>query len=203
MEDESLVSRYLSLYIYESGIPPDGGIIPPKAFGEKESRASCPRQISLRLKHKVSYLFDYMENNYPKVGVGVMVMKEGKVLLHKRKGLHGDGEYAWPGGHLEYMESFENCVKREVIEEAGIEIQNVRFLRLMNLKKYAPKHYVDIGLICEWKSGEPKLWSQKSVRDGTGMIWIICLSRFFSLFLPTLRHIKQEKIILMRNVLKK
>lgn len=93
----------------------------------------------------------------PKVGVGVMIMKDGKVLLGKRKGSHGAGEYAWPGGHFEYMESFEQCAKRETVEETGMEIENIRFLRLLNLKVYAPKHYVDIGLIADWKSGEPKI----------------------------------------------
>jgi 8-oxo-dGTP diphosphatase len=34
-------------------------------------------------------------------------MKDGRVLLGKRRGSHGRGEYAWPGGHMEYMESFE------------------------------------------------------------------------------------------------
>lgn len=93
----------------------------------------------------------------PKVGVGVMIIKDGKVLLGKRKGSHGAGEYAWPGGHFEYMESFEQCAKRETMEETGMEIDNVRFLRLLNLKDYAPKHYVDVGLIADWKSGEPKI----------------------------------------------
>ena len=93
----------------------------------------------------------------PKVGIGVMVLKDGKVLLGKRKGSHGEGQYAWPGGHLEYMESFEECAKREVMEETGIEIEGIRFLRLFNLKAYAPKHYVDIGLMAFWKSGEPKI----------------------------------------------
>ncbi len=97
------------------------------------------------------------EKIYPKVGVGVMVMKDGKVLLGKRKGSHGEAQFAWPGGHMEYMESFEDVAKREVKEETGMEIENVRFLRLYNLKEYAPKHYVDIGLMADWKSGEPKV----------------------------------------------
>jgi 8-oxo-dGTP diphosphatase len=95
-------------------------------------------------------------NNKPKVGVGVMILKDGKVLLARRKGSHGEGEYSFPGGHLEYMESFEDCAKREVREECGVEIQNIRFLYLTNVKKYKPKHYVHIGLIADWKSGEPK-----------------------------------------------
>jgi 8-oxo-dGTP diphosphatase len=100
---------------------------------------------------------EFNKENRPKVGVGVMVIKDGKILLGKRKGSHGEGEYAAPGGHMEYMESFEECAKREVAEEVGIEISAIRFLRLLNLKTYAPKHYVDIGLTAQWVNGEPKL----------------------------------------------
>jgi 8-oxo-dGTP diphosphatase len=98
-----------------------------------------------------------MEKEKPKVGVGVMVFKDRKVLLGKRKNSHGTGEYAWPGGHMEYMESFEQCAKRELKEETGIEIENIKFLRLLNFKDYAPKHYIDIGLTADWKSGEPQI----------------------------------------------
>jgi 8-oxo-dGTP diphosphatase len=89
-----------------------------------------------------------MENKKqrPKVGIGVMVLKDGKVLLGKRKGSHGIGEYSIPGGHLEHMESFEECAKRETLEETGIEVRNVRFVYLGNIKEYAPKHYVQIGM---------------------------------------------------------
>lgn len=92
----------------------------------------------------------------PKVGIGVMIFKDGKVLLGKRKNSHGAGEYAYPGGHLEHMESIEACAKREVMEEAGIEITNVKFLRLMNFKT-GEKHYVDIAVTAEWLSGEVKV----------------------------------------------
>lgn len=91
------------------------------------------------------------------VGIGVMIIRDGKVLLAKRKSNLGKGEYCWPGGKMEYMESFEECAQREVREETGIEIENVRFLRLMNLKHFAPKHFVDIELLADWKSGEAKL----------------------------------------------
>lgn len=91
----------------------------------------------------------------PKVGIGVLVFKKGQVLLGKRKGSHGKGEYAFPGGHLEFGESIEECARRECKEEAGIEIKNVKFIRLSNLKKY-DKHYVDIGIMAEWASGRPK-----------------------------------------------
>jgi len=87
------------------------------------------------------------------VGVGVMIMKDGKVLLGKRKGSHGEGEWSFPGGHLEYMESFEDCARREVREECGIEIEKIRFQFVSNVTSYKPKHYVHIGLIADWESG--------------------------------------------------
>ncbi len=93
----------------------------------------------------------------PRVGIGIMIMKDDKVLLGKRKSSLGLGEYAFPGGHLEYMESYKGCAIRETAEECGVEIENIRFQYLANLKKYAPRHYVHIGLIADWKSGEPKV----------------------------------------------
>lgn len=97
----------------------------------------------------------------PKVGIGVMIFKGGKVLLQKRKGSHGEGEYALPGGHLDYMEFFEDCARRETREECGVEIKNIKFQFLANVKNYAPKHYVHIGVIADWKAKEPKILEPK------------------------------------------
>ena len=98
-----------------------------------------------------------MKENKPRVGVGVMIIKEGKVLLGKRKGSHGEGQYAFPGGHLDYMESIEGCAERETLEECGIKIKNIKFQFVYNLTEYAPKHYLHIGVIADWESGEPEV----------------------------------------------
>jgi 8-oxo-dGTP diphosphatase len=98
-----------------------------------------------------------MEPVRPKVGIGVLVFKDGKILLGKRKGAHGEGEYAGPGGHLEFGETFEECATREVKEETGIEIENVRVISLSNLLLWEGKHYVDIGVMADWKSVEPQV----------------------------------------------
>lgn len=86
-----------------------------------------------------------------------MILKDEKVLLTKRKGSHGEGEYSFPGGHLEYMESFEDCALREIEEECGIKIKNLRFQFLTNTKEYYPRHYVHIGMMADWEEGEPEL----------------------------------------------
>lgn len=60
----------------------------------------------------------------PGVGVLVILKYKDNVLLGKRKGSHGHGEWSFPGGHLELNETIEECGKREVLEETGIDIKN-------------------------------------------------------------------------------
>ncbi|MDD5050686.1 MAG: NUDIX domain-containing protein [Candidatus Pacebacteria bacterium] len=93
----------------------------------------------------------------PRVGMGVIVFKDGKILLAKRKGQFGNGEYQFPGGHLEYMETFEECAMRETKEECDIEIKNIRFVSVGTTKLYPPRHYVHIGMSADWSSGEPRV----------------------------------------------
>jgi len=111
----------------------------------------------------------------PQVGIGIFLIKGDKILLGRRKGSHGQGEYALPGGHLELGESFEDCVRRELNEEVGdnLKIGNIKFLCVTNLRKYAPKHYADIGMLVEYKSGVPNVeepekidgWNWHSIND--------------------------------------
>jgi 8-oxo-dGTP diphosphatase len=91
----------------------------------------------------------------PKVGVAVMIVKDGKVLLARRKNIRGAGEFAFPGGHLECGETFEDCAIRETMEETGIEISNVQFQFLANLTR-PDMHYVHIGIIADWSAGVPQ-----------------------------------------------
>lgn len=96
-----------------------------------------------------------MNEERPQVGVGVIVIRDNTLLLGRRKSAHGRGHYSSGGGHLEYMEGFETAVRRELKEETGLEIGELDFLCLINLKEYAPKHYVDIGFVAKWQGGEP------------------------------------------------
>jgi 8-oxo-dGTP diphosphatase len=109
-----------------------------------------------------------MEWNYeqPVVGIGVLVLKNGQALIGQRQAdsTHGVGEWAWPGGKLDHMESIVACAKRETLEETGVEIDNVRFLRLMNLRRYQPKHFVDIAMVADWKAGEPEVREPKKMK---------------------------------------
>lgn len=95
-----------------------------------------------------------LDEQVTRIGVIVLVFKDNKVLFGKRKSKLSTDTYGVPGGHLEYMESFEDCARREVREETGIEIENIRFLFVGNTKHFTPKHFVNIGVVADWKSGE-------------------------------------------------
>jgi len=92
----------------------------------------------------------------PKVGLGCLVMKDGKVLLGKRLSKLAPGVYGGVGGHLENMESVEEAVRREAREEAGIELGELRFLCAINYRELEPKHYIGLGFVAELKSGAPR-----------------------------------------------
>ena len=99
-----------------------------------------------------------MSSKQVRVGMGVLIKKNGKYLLLKRKAAHDKGTWHPPGGHLEFGESFEECAKRESFEEAGVEIENVQFLYTTNdVFVKDDKHYVSIYVTADWKSGEPTI----------------------------------------------
>ncbi len=105
------------------------------------------------------------EVQFPKVGVGVMIERAGKILLGRRRNSHGDGSWSWCGGHLEYGESFEQCAIREVAEESGLIVRRLRFLCLHNILAY-DKHYVDIQFIAEEVApGEPQLLEPHKIAE--------------------------------------
>ncbi len=98
-----------------------------------------------------------MENR-PKVGVGVLVLKENKVLLGKR--LKKDGSFScWslPGGHIEFGESPEEAAKRETKEETGLEIANIcRGPYTYDIYEDGQKHFITLSFVADWVEGEAK-----------------------------------------------
>ncbi|KAF2877376.1 NUDIX hydrolase domain-like protein [Massariosphaeria phaeospora] len=86
----------------------------------------------------------------PLIGVGVVVHdKAGRIVMGERAGSHGAGTMQCPGGHLEFGESFADCAKREVLEETGLEVGDVKFLVATNdVMGEEGKHYVTVFVTC-------------------------------------------------------
>lgn len=96
------------------------------------------------------------EFGHPRVGLGLCIRRNGKVLLRKRKGTHASGFWAFPGGHLEKYETFQDCALREMREESGdLTVTDPKFWTVVNaFFGDEDKHYVVILMVCDWISGE-------------------------------------------------
>jgi 8-oxo-dGTP diphosphatase len=97
-----------------------------------------------------------MSPSHPRVGVGVIVIRHGLVLLGLRQGSHGSGTWALPGGHLEFGETVEDCAIREVREETGLEIRDLRAGPYSN-DRFEGRHYVTLFVLASSHDGEPRL----------------------------------------------
>lgn len=94
----------------------------------------------------------------PRIGVGVLIFRDGKLLLGRRKGSHGAESWAAPGGHLEFGESIEQCARREALEETGLQLSKLSYGTFTNdIFPAEQKHYVTLFMICHDAAGEPEL----------------------------------------------
>lgn len=113
-----------------------------------------------------------MSENRPKVGVGALIIKDDSVLLGKRKNAHGEGMWAPPGGHLEFGEEFTDCVLREVAEEVGLTVRNVRFGTVTNnIFSEEQKHYVTIMMLADYAAGEPQVLEPDKCEEWQWFPW--------------------------------
>lgn len=59
----------------------------------------------------------------PKVVAAAVILKNGQVLLIQRNMEPGIGLWALPAGHVDRGEAVEHAVRREVLEETGLEVE--------------------------------------------------------------------------------
>jgi 8-oxo-dGTP diphosphatase len=107
----------------------------------------------------------------PVVGVGGVVIENGRALLIKRGSEPLLGQWSIPGGTLELGESLQQGVARELLEETGLEVQVLDMIEAFDrifLDPAAPKggdrsrpkyHYVIVDYLCERLSGEAQAGS--------------------------------------------
>lgn len=109
-------------------------------------------------------------HNQVKVGVGVIIIRDGFILLGERRGAHGAGSWALPGGHLEFGESIQRCAQREVREETGLAVDSVRNVAFTNdIFEKEGQHYVTLFVVAEKWHGEPAVMEPDKCRR-----WVWC-----------------------------
>ena len=104
----------------------------------------------------------------PVVGVGGVVIENGRALLIKRGSEPLLGQWSIPGGTLELGESLQQGVARELLEETGLEVQVLDMIETFDRifmdpaaaneeGRSRPKyHYVIVDYLCERLAGEAK-----------------------------------------------
>ena len=92
-----------------------------------------------------------------RVGVGVLALRDHRVLLGRRGSGHGSGTWQPPGGHLEFGETVEGCAQRELREETAVEARTLRVGPYTNdFFDEDDEHYVSLFVIGEDVVGEPR-----------------------------------------------
>jgi len=95
-----------------------------------------------------------------RVGISILIIKDCReILLGRRKGAHGEGEWALPGGKQEFGENVFETADRELLEECGpdIKIARQRVLCIGDLTAYEGKHFLDVTIACTYMGGEAKV----------------------------------------------
>ncbi len=99
--------------------------------------------------------------DYIGVGAGAVILSsEGKVFLAKRgKGARNEsGKWEFPGGGVDFNETLEHAIVREVMEEYGLEIEIQELLDVVDHIIPAEKqHWVSPTFICRAKNGVPRI----------------------------------------------
>ncbi len=95
----------------------------------------------------------------PVVGVGAVVVRDGRALIIRRAHEPRKGEWSLPGGHVDLGESLSDAVRREVREETGLDVSPGPIIETFDRVHRDSDgriryHFVIIDFVCESTSGD-------------------------------------------------
>jgi 8-oxo-dGTP diphosphatase len=100
----------------------------------------------------------------PLVGVGVVVFKGDRVLLVRRAKPPREGRWSLPGGRQRLAETVRETARREVLEEAAIEVEVTALLDVVDSMTHdvdgrLAYHYTLVDFLAEWRAGSARAGS--------------------------------------------
>jgi 8-oxo-dGTP diphosphatase len=109
---------------------------------------------------------------HPVVGVGAVIVRNGKALIIKRAQEPRKGEWSLPGGLLELGESLQDAIRREVKEETNLDIEAGPIIETFDRvhRDDAGRvryHFVIVDFVCWSDGGEPTAGS-----DAEAVAWV-------------------------------
>lgn len=95
----------------------------------------------------------------PIVGVGAVIVMDGRVVLIRRRYEPLKGQWSLPGGGVEVGETLEDAVTREIHEETGLEVEVGPVIEVFDRITRDPDqrvryHYVLVDYLCFQVGGE-------------------------------------------------
>lgn len=110
----------------------------------------------------------------PLVGVSAVVVRDGLVVVGRRRGSHGAGSWAFPGGKVEPGEDPSDVVARELDEETGLQALRVEPIAwTSDLLTHAGDtlHFITLHHLVDVGPGEPVVREADKVEDWR---WVAC-----------------------------
>jgi 8-oxo-dGTP diphosphatase len=113
------------------------------------------------------------KNLRPRVGITAAIVKDGKILVGLRRDrLSQATVFALPGGHVEYGETLEQTVRREIFEETGIRAKNFEpGCVSTDIWPQKQVHYVNFIMIADYESGMPVCKEPEVFESWSWMEW--------------------------------
>ncbi|MGF1562544.1 MAG: NUDIX hydrolase [Geminicoccaceae bacterium] len=90
----------------------------------------------------------------PRVGVGIVLLRDDHVLLIKRRNPPKAGQWSLPGGKVEWAEPVLRAAARELLEETGLRWQAAQLLDVVDMID-GEHHYVLVDYVALAAEGEP------------------------------------------------